>query len=392
MHSLLSLLILATASLAASQASTSEVSCPTLPTTINYASNPKLPDPFLTLNGTRVTSKAQWPCRREEIKQLLQRYALGTMPPKPTTSATLSSNTLKITASDGGKSVSFSVSIKLPTSGSTPYPAIIAFGSASIPIPNTVAVITYQNFDIGADNGRGKGRFYDLYGSSHNAGAMITWAWGVSRIIDALELTPDAKIDPKRVGVTGCSRNGKGAMVAGAFEDRIAIAIPQEGGQGSAGCWRIADEIQKNGTKVETAHQIVNGDTWFSTDFPKYVDAVPTLPWDNHLMHALFADPPRGVLIVENTAIDYLGPTSNYHCASAGRTVFKAFGRQENMGLSQVSHSDHCGFLRESQADLTAFIERFLLGKDTKTDIWKTDGKFVVDETRWIDWAVPTLL
>lgn len=53
---------------------------------------------------------------------------------------------------------------------------------------------------MGADNGRGQGKFYDLYGKGHSAGAMITWAWGVSRIIDALELTPDAKIDPKHVG------------------------------------------------------------------------------------------------------------------------------------------------------------------------------------------------
>jgi hypothetical protein len=255
-----------------------------------------------------------------------------------------------------------------------------------------VATITYQNFDIGADNGRGQGKFYDLYGKSASAGAMITWAWGVSRIIDALELTPSANIDPKRVGVTGCSRNGKGAMVAGAWEDRIALAVPQEGGQACAGCWRIADEIQKNGTKVETARQIVNGDTWFSTDFSKYVEAVPSLPWDNHLMHSFYAHPPRGLLMIENTGIDYLGPTSNYHCATAGRKVFEALGVKDIVGFSSNSHgSSHCSFPSAQQPELTAFIERFLLGKTTTTDVWKTDGKFVIDEKRWIDWSVPSL-
>lgn len=287
--------------------------------------------------------------------------------------------------------MSFTVTLKLPTSATAPYPAIIAYGAASLPIPSTVATITYQNFEMAADNGRGKGKFYDLYGANHNAGGMITAAWGVDRIIDALELTPAAKIDPKRVGVTGCSRNGKGATIAGAFVDRIALALPQEGGQAAAGCWRIADEIQKNGTKVETAHQIVNGDTWFSTDFSKYVDAVPTLPWDNHMMHALYADPPRGLLIIENTAIDYLGPTSNYHCATAGRMAHEALGVKHYFGFSQNSHSDHCGFPKAQQPELTAFIERFLLGKDTNTDVWKTDGKFVIDEKRWVDWSVPAL-
>ncbi|KAF2203530.1 hypothetical protein GQ43DRAFT_454401 [Delitschia confertaspora ATCC 74209] len=366
--------------------------CSTIPSSIPYT-NSKLPDPFLPLNGTRITSHSAWPCRKSEIKQLLQTYSFGTLPPAPSNvAATLSSNTLNITVTDDGKSTSFSVTIKLPTAGQSPYPAIIAFGSPSIPIPNTVATITYQNFDIGADNNRGVGRFYDLYGKSHPAGSMITWAWGVSRIIDAIALIPSTKIDPKRIGVTGCSRNGKGAMVAGAFEDRIALSIPQEGGQGSAGCWRIADEIQKNGTKVETAHQIVNGDSWYSENFKKYVDSVPTLPWDNHFIHSLYAgEQSRGLLIIENTAIDYLGPTSNYHCASASRKVFEAFGKQNNIGFSQNSHSDHCGFPSAQRPELTAFIERFLLGKETKTDVWKTDGKFVVDEKRWMDWGVPSL-
>jgi hypothetical protein len=35
--------------------------------------------------------------------------------------------------------------------------------------------------------------------------------------MDALEKTPTARIDVKRVGVSGCSRNGKGALVAGKF-------------------------------------------------------------------------------------------------------------------------------------------------------------------------------
>ena len=366
--------------------------CPALPAAINYAANPKLPDPFLLLNGSRLAKKDGWPCRKEEIRQLLQRYTYGQSPPKPASvTASLSGTSLKITVNDGGKSMSFSISIKLPMTGSEPYPAIIAYGASSLPIPNTVATITYQNFEMAADNGRGKGKFYDLYGSNHNAGGMIAAAWGVDRIMDALELTPSSKIDPKRVGVTGCSRNGKGAIIAGAFVDRIALALPQEGGQGAAGCWRIADEIQKNGTKVETAHQIVNGDTWFSTDFPKYVDAVPTLPWDNHLMHALYAYPPRGLLVIENTAIDYLGPTSNYHCATAGRKVHEALGVKDYFGFSQNSHSDHCGFPKAQQPELTAFIERFLLAKDTKTDVWKTDGKWAIDEKRWIDWSVPAL-
>lgn len=43
---------------------------------------------------------------------------------------------------------------------------------------------------------------------------MIAWAWGVSALIDTLEDSSDANIDTTKLGVTGCSRNGKGALGA----------------------------------------------------------------------------------------------------------------------------------------------------------------------------------
>ncbi|XYI04163.1 hypothetical protein ACMHYB_45505 [Sorangium sp. So ce1128] len=38
-------------------------------------------------------------------------------------------------------------------------------------------------------------------------------------MIDALEKPPSANIDPRRIAVTGCSRDGKGALTAGAFDE-----------------------------------------------------------------------------------------------------------------------------------------------------------------------------
>ena len=103
-------------------------------------------------------------------------------------------------------------------------------------------MINFNNDDMAAQQStgsRGQGKFYTLYGSSHSASAMTAWAWGVGRIIDALEITPSAKIDTKRIGVTGCSRNGKGAMLAGAFNPRIVLTLPQESGAGGSACWRV---------------------------------------------------------------------------------------------------------------------------------------------------------
>jgi len=63
---------------------------------------------------------------------------------------------------------------------------------------------------------------------------MTAWVWGASRIIDTLEMTPAAQINTGRMAVTGCSRDGKGALMAGAFETRFALTIPQESGSGKS--------------------------------------------------------------------------------------------------------------------------------------------------------------
>ena len=224
------------------------------------------------------------------------------MPGPPTSlTASLSGNTLTITPTVSGKSISFSVTISYPSSGTAPYPALIAYDGGSLPAPSGVAIISYSNGDIAAQDStssRGDGKFYTLFGSGHSAGAMTAWAWGLSRIIDALENTPSAKIDTTRLGVTGCSRDGKGAMVGGAFDDRIVLTLPQESGAGGSASWRISDYLKSQGANIQTAEEIVTENVWFSTAFNPYVNNVSELPFDHHLLAALIA--PRGLFVIDN--------------------------------------------------------------------------------------------
>lgn len=370
-------------------------SCGTLPTAFSYSGSPiKLPDPFTFLNGSKVTTEAEWRCRKEEISSIIQRYELGPLPATPEVNASLSGNQLAITVTANGKTLRMTPTIRLPSSGRGPFPAIIALGGASIPVPASVAVISYNNEEIAATDPRGRGKFFDLYGTSSTTGGLVAWAWGVSRILDALEqLGPEAtKVDPKRIAVTGCSRNGKGAMVAGAFDTRISLTIPQEGGSGAMGCWRIVAEMKKNGTKVEDAAQIVNGDQWFATEFSKYVNALDKLPHDHHMLAAMIA--PRPFLVIENSGIDYLGPISSYGCATAAKTVYEALDAPDNMGFTQVAHgSSHCQLPSNQNADVAAYFNRFLLGQDgANTKIWKPDPKLDLDIERYVDWTAPSLL
>lgn len=367
-------------------------------------SEPALNDPFTMNDGTAVSTLAQMTCRQQEISAMAQQFELGEKPGAPAeVTASFSDGELSVTCSDGaGASIDFSVTIEAPSGGGEgqgqgPHPAIIAYGAPSIPIPDGVATITFSNDDIAAqqDTGsRGQGKFYDLYpygsggSDDHSSGAMAAWAWGVSRILDALEATPDANIDTARVGVTGCSRNGKGAMMAGALEERLALTIPQESGAGGAACWRLSDDASSRGDDVQTASQIVTENVWFSSGFEQYVDDVGSLPVDHHMIAGLVS--PRGMLVIEND-IDWLGPWSCYGCMSTARKVYQAMGAADSMGFSQQGGHDHCQFPSGQQEDLDAFINRFLLGQDADTDIFKTDGSFDWNEADWVSWSVPEL-
>ncbi|KAL2165709.1 hypothetical protein VTG60DRAFT_3964 [Thermothelomyces hinnuleus] len=369
--------------------------CPALPANYSPKPNPKLPDPFLQLDGTRITKKDEWTCQRDYLSQLIQKYELGDYPgPPESVTASLSGSTLSITVRDKGKSISFSVSIRAP-SGAGPFPAIIAYGGPSIPIPSGIATIVFNNDEMAQQintGSRGKGKFYDLYGSGATAGAMLAWAWGVDRVIDALERTPAAKIDTRRLGVTGCSRNGKGALVAGAFVERVALTLPQESGSGGAACWRLSDEMKRRGTNVQTASQIITENVWLSRSFERFANNnVPGLPIDHHELAALVA--PRALLVIENTSQVWLGNMATYGCMKTAHKVWEALGVPENMGFTQTGDHSHCQWSSSQSAELTAFIDKFLRGTGTaNTIIIKTDNPnlgFV--DSDWVDWSVPAL-
>jgi hypothetical protein len=357
-----------------------------------FSSTAKLPNPFKKADGTAVTTLADWTCRQQEISALFQTTELGALPGKPTSvSATLSGNKITVSVTDNGKSISFSATINKPSSGSAPYPFIITIGGSSIPIPNTVGTIAFDNDGMGSQassGSRGQGLFYNLYGSSHSAGALMAWAWGVGRLIDGLELTAATNnVDLKRLGVTGCSRNGKGAFVVGAFNPRIALTIPQESGSGGAACWRISDSQHAAGKNIQTAGEIIGENVWFSKNFNPFATATSTLPVDHHMLAGLVA--PRGLFVIEND-IDWLGPVSTTGCMKVGRLIYKAVGAPDAMGFTLQGSHNHCQFPSNQQADLTSFINKYLLNQSVSTaNIEKSTTS--ANAADYIDWTAPTL-
>ncbi|KAG8804090.1 4-O-methyl-glucuronoyl methylesterase [Serendipita sp. 399] len=217
----------------------------------------------------------------------------------------------------------------------------------------------------------------------------MAWAWGVQRIVDAIETTANIRINPRKIAVTGCSRNGKGAIVAGAFDERIALTIPQESGSGGSACWRLSDAQKNAGQNVQTSSQIVGENVWFSPAFNSFSNSNTRLPVDHHLLAGMVA--PRGLLIIENTSMEWLGNMSTYGCSKAGQAIYQALGITDRLGFSQIGGHNHCSFPSSQQSELTAFVNKFLFDQSPNTSIFRTDGSFSFDSATWMPWSIPTL-
>ena len=338
-----------------------------------------------------------------------EQYELGTKPPKPSmVSGSFGNGAITVNVSEGGKSTSFTATVSLPTTGTAPYPAMIGIDGIELGPTELqqmgVALITFPASSVAQQNdgsSRGIGNFYDVYGATATTGAMMAWAWGVSRLIDVIEQTPDAQIDPSRLGVTGCSRDGKGALIAGAFDERIALTVPQESGSSGAAGWRVSDYQVATGTTVQTLSEITGENVWFERAFSQFNSTSTKLPFDHHMIEGLVA--PRALLVIENTSQVWLGNVSTFNNSMAANLIWQGLGIPDHMGVSQVGDHSHCQWNGSQQPEVTAYVQKFLVGGGTAdTNVLKTDAAtycpqsgactaYAFDQARWVDWTVPTL-
>ncbi|MDR3284855.1 MAG: hypothetical protein LBS97_06740 [Treponema sp.] len=220
------------------------------------------PDLFHFANGNKVVTVADWEARRKEISKILQYYEYGVMPPLTEEEGVhigwVDSNTADCTITvkydTTGNEWTFTVSTTLSASlatvdneGASKLPLYFGGGGA-----NWEGGTASYSFSGGAANeGDGSGNVPTLFGIDHtlpgSPSANVSYAWHMSVILSVIEGTPNSKnnnivekgfrgyYDPKKVGITGYSRNGKAAECIGAFtESRLGNRLGHVG-IGSAG-------------------------------------------------------------------------------------------------------------------------------------------------------------
>ncbi|HKJ78499.1 MAG TPA: hypothetical protein VKA10_03145 [Prolixibacteraceae bacterium] len=293
-----------------------------------------LPNPLEFNNGEKVTTAQQWEKRRAEIKELFDREIYGRLPeniPGVTWQLISDKDTMdgdfpvKIKHLKGVVdnssypeiNVEIDLTVGTPAEIDDPVPVIMEFGfnwPARFRRNQNNDELTWKQqllqkgwgyavivpWSVQADNGAGLTQgIIGLINKGNPRqpdgwGALRAWAWGASRAIDYFET--DVDVDEKRIGIEGLSRYGKAALVAMAYEPRIALGFIGSSGAGGAKILhRVFGEQVENLASSGEYH-------WFAGNFIKYAGPLTQedLPVDAHHLIAMCA--PRPVFISSGSA------------------------------------------------------------------------------------------
>jgi hypothetical protein len=332
---------------------------------------PNLPDPLAFMDGRKVASKDDWTAkRRPELKTLFERYMYGRFPaPRPTSAKVLFEDRQAF----GNNAVVSEIELTVEGAEASPFRLLLVLPAGKpkasvflglnfcgnhavldderIGIPSVwmydrqpgvvqnrasaagrgkakdvwpVDMILEQGFGLATIYGgdiepdekdvRG-GLFKQIEGvgkPEEHWGRIAVWAWGLSRTVDYLATRPD--VDAQRIAVVGHSRLGKTALLAGAFDERIALVVANQSGCGGAAPSR--GTVGESVTRINTAFP-----AWFCDNFKKFNDRPRHLPFDQHGLVALCA--PRPVLFTNAEEDSWANPKGQFEVLQAADPVYR---------------------------------------------------------------------
>lgn len=208
-------------------------------------------------------------------------------------------------------------------------------------------------------------RFFPAY-PGYDWGILAGWAWGASRVADYLETDP--AIDKHKLIVTGASRNGKSAMVAAAFDDRL-MGAPVVTGGGGIGAYRFAGPRRSETLDVMQKKY----PNWFSPHLHQFWGQREKLPFDQHWFLALAA--PRPFIALEGIGDTISLPAAVQQSILGAQPAYALFGVKDRLGVNYSPHGH--AFTADDWTAMMDFFDKTLLGKkvDRTFDRFPTESE-----------------
>jgi hypothetical protein len=358
-------------------AASNALSADSFPTAEELSSNKSLPDPLVMLSGKRIDSREAWESQRKpELAKLFQHYMYGNFPTeKLTVTGTVDredkdyfggkATKRQVTLDLGHKTLpKINLLVVVPNKRTGPAPVFLGINfcgnfavlpDEAIPLTESwvydscaghqnnrateasrgkqtdmwaieqtidrgYAIALFHTADVDPDKNDfsdGVHPHFVLDGQRRKPedwGTIAAWAWSMSRAVDYL--VTDKDLDAKRIAAVGHSRNGKTSLLAGAFDERIALAIPHQAGCGGTAPSR--GTVGESVTRINTSFP-----HWFCGNFKQFNDQPEKLPFDQHCLVAMMA--PRPVLLSNAVEDQWANPSGQFDVLQAARPVYKLY-------------------------------------------------------------------
>ena len=333
-----------------------------------FPRNNFLPDPLTFMNGRAVRNASDWTRRRAEIRQLLEKWQVGTVPPRATTfKTTVQSETpgngyaTRVVAIDygpqAGKTTTVTVTLTIPQ-GPGPFPVMIGGAASSLIRRGYIACSYTGTVDA-------PGAIATLY-PDHDFASMGQVAFTLQTVVDHLLTVP--QVDKARIAITGYSRAGKMALIAAALDERIAAVVAGSTGVGGVTPWRLSGEYGM-GEGVESTTR--SFPIWFHPRLRFFSGKEDRLPVDGNLIVAMLA--PRAILIQYGLNDEVTNTWSHEQAYYSARRVFSLLRQPNRIGLLRVP-----GF--HGSNDVEASLDWLDIQFGRSTAAW--DNKLMFDWSR----------
>lgn len=319
----------------------------------------ELPDPLVIRQGAdavKVTTPALWQTQRGLLKKDIEHWMFGKMPPAPDNlraSVTPDrregqSRIREVKLEFGpGHRASLRIELVIPD-GKGPFPVFLTNHARNRPWIYTAVrrgyiACIYHATDPRYGNGDDSDAWIEVY-PEYDFSVLARWAWAASRAVDYLVTLPE--VDKQKIGLAGHSRNGKQALLAAAFDERIGAVIPSSGNSGEVDPWRYTTEAFAN-ESIEFLAGVQSH--WFHPRLRFFSGREDKLPVDQNSLLALVA--PRGLMLYAGYAESAGNPFGFEQAYRSALSVYQFLGKPENVWLH----------LRNGEHDTTAGdVENFI--------------------------------
>jgi len=321
-------------------------------------SQPFLPDPLLREGRTTpIATRAQWEEQRRWIRSEFEHWVFGRMPPAPGNVRVASSRehregtvTVRDVLLEFGPDHRAKLHLKLMIpDGTGPFPVFLTnvagdnlFTSRFPGHDHSFWVRTavnrgyiacyYQATDPGYGAPDDSDAYIDLY-PQYDFSCLARWAWAGSRAIDYLVTLPE--VNRAEIGISGHSRNGKQALLAAAFDDRIGAVVASSGLTGEVLPFRYnTDPFAVESIELATA----TPPHWFHPRLRFFAGREDKLPVDQNLLMALVA--PRGLMLASGYSEYSSNAFGSEEAYRSVRRVYRFLGREDKVWLD-LRPGDH---------------------------------------------------